>query len=210
MKMTKKILALVMAVAMLFSLCMFSANAYNGTGYVNVEIQYDDDYAWDVDLDASTISSYITSGYHIYTVPTGVSHTTALTAADAILAAYLVNYGPYDDTQVHYTGYTNSGVWGIYFDIFEGIEDESYSASGTYYYTYSNGVYDYYWEGYAWKLTINGFETSMYSSAYELGTPYTEFSGNQPTSIVLNYTLMQSEHFQLNYLIPGAQPATNP
>lgn len=199
MKMTKKILALVMAVAMLFSLCVFSANAYNGQGYVNVEIDIYGSYAWDIDLDATTIASYIghdiapvapytASSSHVYYVPTAAgTQTSALTAADALLAAYLETYNYYDDTQVHYTWYENEGDWGTYFDCYEGLEPD-----GDYYYVDTelkdNVLCDKYcWEGYAWNMYINSVSPELYSSRYELGTSYLEFSNTQPMTIVLDY-----------------------
>lgn len=225
MKMTKKILALVMAVAMLFSLCMFSANAYDNNGYVNVEIQLYGSYAWDISLtqtmiaaykgrDVAPVSPYTANPDHIYYVPDAANpsddpYTTALTATDAILAAYLETYGPYSASQVHYTWYENSGNWGVYFDCYEGLTPD---LVGQYYIVdswYANGkwYYEYYWEGEAWILYINGVKTSLFSSEYELGTSYTEFSNAQPTSIVLDYNFERSGNFVTNTYIPSAIPA---
>ena len=233
MKTTKKILALVMAVAFVFSLCVFSASAYDLDGNVNVEIQLYGEYAWDWSMDQATIASYIgndhnpaypytASTYHVYYVPTvASSHTTALTAADAILAAYLDVYGSYDEDQVHYTWYHNDlpgggNYWGIYIDTFEGLYGEPYGPDGTYYLVDSwleDDVwnYEYYWEGDAWELYINGIKTSLYASEYELGTSYAEFNNTQPQYVVLDYNTVQSEHFVTTTYIPGALPApTNP
>lgn len=239
MKTTKKILALVMAVAMLFSLCMFSASAYDIDGYVNVEIQIYDDYAWDIDLDYATIAAWIgndaepptaeqledpnyvpnVSDEHVYYVKTGATYNhSSLTVTDAILAAYLEMYGEYDEDQVHYNWYYNENPvthgysWGVYIDTFEGLTDDSYTASGTYYFmgtVQDGGVtkYQYYWVGDGWNLTINGAETMLYSSEYELDEEYSEFDNAQPQTIVLNYTTLQSDPFLTNQPIPGASPA---
>lgn len=219
MKTTKKILALVMAIAFVFSLCVFSASAYNNQGYVNVEIQIYGDYAWDIDLDATTIGTYKSHDIapippytantdHVYYVPTAAgTQTSALTAADAILAAYLEVYGSYDATQVHYTWYENEGDWGTYFDCYEGIEVDPI---GVYYlvdswYENDEWNYEYLWEGTAWLLSINGVSTSLYASKYALATAYAEFSNTQPYSIVLNYDFVQEDFVTTTY-ISGAIP----
>lgn len=220
-----RVLYLIVAVAMMVSLCTMPAGAYDNLGYVNVEIQIYGDFAWDINLDAATIASYIgndiaptspytASAYHVYYVPTVVgSHTSALTAADALLAAYLEVYGSYDEDQVHYTwvpSYSNIPGYSLatYFDVYEGLNNQS----GNYYFVgswYDNDqwYYEYYWAGEAWLLYINGVYTSMYASDYELSTSYAEFNNTQPQYIVLDYNTVQSEHFVTTTYIPGAIPA---
>lgn len=229
MKMTKKILALVMAIAMLFSLCMFSVSAYDNTGKVRVEIRVDGVYAWHKKInqtdiaghrshDIAPVAPYTANVDHVYYVPTVASgHTTSFTVADAILTAYLEQYSDYDDDEVHYSWYENDlpgggTSWGIYFDTFEGLQDDSYTASGTYYYmgsTQIDGItmYQYYWVGNAWQLTINDVEVELYSSEYELGTSYDDFDDTQPETIVLDYTEVTSDPFYIDHTIPGALPA---
>lgn len=225
MKTTKKILALVMAVAFVFSLCVFSASAYDLDGNVNVEIRLYGEYAWDWSMDQATIASYIgndvapvapytADAYHVYYVPTTAgTQTTSLTAADALLAAYLEVFGSYDGTQVHYTWYPNEDEvthltsWGVYFDNYDGLEPvpptyylvDSWQEGDTWY-------YEYYWKGDAWNLYINGLETSKYASEYELGTSYSEFNNTQPQYIVLDYNEVRSDNFVTTTYIPGAIP----
>ena len=220
-----RVLYLIVAVAMMVSLCAMPAGAYDNQGNVNVEIQLYGEYAWDWTMDQATIASYIgndvaptspytASAYHVYYVPTVVgSHTSALTAADALLAAYLEVYGSYDEDQVHYTwvpSYSNIPGCSLstYFDVYEGLDNQS----GNYYFVdswYENGqwYYEYYWEGEAWFLYINGVFTSCYASDYELSTSYAEFNNTQPVSIVLNYDIYRSSDFVTTTYIPGAIPA---
>ena len=223
-----RVLYLIVAVAMMVSLCAMPTGAYDLDGNVNVEIQLYGEYAWDWTMDQATIASYIgndvapyypytASSYHVYYVPaTAYNHTTALTAADALLAAYLDLYGEYDDTQVHYTWVPSYNYQGyssaVYFELFEGLAGDSYSPDGCYYLVDSwleDNVwyYEYYWEGDAWELYINGVKTSHYASDYELGTSYAEFNNTQPQYIVLDYNTVQSEHFVTTTYIPNALPA---
>lgn len=214
-----RVLYLIVAVAMMVSLCTMPAGAYNGTGYVNVEIRLEGDYAWDIDLDAATIASYIghdiaptapytASAYHVYYVPSVVGlHTTALTAADALLAAYLETYNYYDETQIHYSWFDTGYDWSIYIDCYEGLEPEGYYCFVDSWTEGGHTYYEYYWEGYAWFLYINGVLTSRYASDYELGTSYTEFNNTQPMSIVLDYNYYCSNSFVTDNPIYGAIPA---
>lgn len=192
-------MAMVMTMAMMFAM---TTTSFAANGNVNVKVQmYGETYIDETVTDAQIAANIGASG-HIYTVPAGVAHPPAYTAADALMQAYINFYGSFDATQVSYAWDTSwAGHEGLFFSTYDGLSADA----GNYYLVRSyeeNGktMYEYYWEGDSWNLYMNGSTVAAteYASRYDL---------NDVSSVVFDYNTTRSENFTTDYYIQGSLPA---
>lgn len=207
----KKFAAVTLALSMVFAM---SANAFAvGNSTTSVEIQWYGEEAYTVSVTNQDISSRCGSESHLYEVPTYVTDAlTSYTAADALIAAYMMTYNINDASTIgadtiDYAWYDVSEEdepthYGLYFATYEGLSADAgqyylvstrYAEDGTAYYTY-------YWAGDAWNLYINGTSAEEYSSEYDL---------SDISSIRFDYNTVTSETFETTTPITGALSAPN-
>lgn len=221
MKRTKSIVALALAVILVFAL---SASAFATGNPVNVSIQWDgveiysaSVYTSDVDLYKSQLAATLNNDYHLYdlptTVPTGfpVVNPTAYTAADVLIAGWVKANGYTTATaaagQYSYVWYSNTNNQNVsstslYFDMYGGLpSDDGYYYLESTRYIDNVPYYTYVWAGYSWNLYIDDVYVNDYSSDYVM-------SGID--SIVFNYDWVVTTPYETTTYVPGCLPGPAP
>lgn len=204
MKRTKSIVALVLAVVLVFAL---SASAF-ATNTVTVSVYWENVLDYTTTVSTSEIAALCGNNAHLYALPQGnVTYPSTYTAADALIASYLknYNYSSYTSDEIDYAWYQTNypstpAHYGLYIDCFEGLR---YDTVGTYYQLgdpvwnveREAWVYTYYWVGDGWSLKINNQTAAYYASEYDFDTI---------SSITFTYMPIQSDNFESTTVIPNA------
>ena len=191
-------MAMVMTMAMMFAM---TTTSFAADGSVNVQVKMYGETYIDENVTDAQIAANVGASGHIYTVPSGVAHPSAYTAADALMQAYTNFYGSFDASQVAYAWDTSwEGHEGLYFSTYDGISADAgnYYLVGTSVNAQGVTEYTYYWAGDSWSLYIDGTLADEYASRYDLATA---------SNIVFDYNTVTSESFTTTTEIPGALPA---
>lgn len=200
------ILTLIMAVS-IFMPGITSNAAANAAGDVTVTYEASGQNIEQVvnisEITAAVIAGVGKDANHLYSIDEGITQSSDLTAADALIMAWLKETGEdtYTASDIAYTwypGYTYDGVTypdGMYFSTFNGVP----GSTGNYYLvSEEDGVYTYYWAGTSLTLYIDGQEAANYANCYKMS----EISS---VDFVLEYS--ETDPFTTTYPIEGALPA---